>query len=238
MAGYMNTKLTSASGGILEFIGWAVDPEGDQIQQIEVYAGGLPTGLFLNPFDTTAGVFWLQNIPIAPGVPPNEYLFELVATDERGGESTLWPYLNIHSDQPGASWSYSPPAVTTFLSKIRNYLNAADDLDRPVILEGGYYDTHLHEVDGGLLTMLAIVQDTQNDVSTVEVYYEGSPTGLLLYDDGIHGDFGANDGVYGLTMNFGAGVLAGTGGISIPLEIVATDQDGNRSTAWPYLTVE
>jgi len=56
----------------------------------------------------------------------------------------------------------------------------------PFINLAGYLDTDLSWEAGGQFTMLAYVTDIDSPVVSVEVYWDGQPTGLFLEDDGLH----------------------------------------------------
>jgi hypothetical protein len=108
--------------------------------------------------------------------------------------------------------------------------------NRPFIMVGGFWDTQLSESAGGRLTLICYVSDPDGpaDVQGVELYMGEDHTNVFLQDDGNSGDFSAGDGVFGLQMDFTAGqVPAG----QYLLELVATDQSGNESDMWPYLTI-
>jgi len=104
----------------------------------------------------------------------------------------------------------------------------------PFINLAGYLDTDLSWEAGGQFTMLAYVTDIDSPVVSVEVYWDGQPTGLFLEDDGLHSDFGASDGLWGVSFPIEP--------FSLPegeylLELRALDATGRFSDLWPYLTV-
>ena len=106
---------------------------------------------------------------------------------------------------------------------------------RPVIVEAGFLDTTVSESEGGLFKVIAYVVDPDgpNDVRSVQLFYNGQPTGLFLADDGTGGDSVANDSLFTLEMNIGPGMPAGQHRVSL----VAVDADGLRSVEWPYVEV-
>ena len=87
--------------------------------------------------------------------------------------------------------------------------------------------------------MMVLVGDPQglSNILNVRLYVGLSPTGLYLYDDGQHCDFGPGDGVYGFCFDFQPGDLEGAAG-QLLLEAVANDIDGNKSDIWPYLQIK
>jgi len=104
----------------------------------------------------------------------------------------------------------------------------------PFIMLAGYMDTDISYQDGGTLHMLAYVMDPDSAVSNVQIYYDGLPTGVYLFDDGQSGDFGIGDSLWGLQLDIPPfTVPAG----DYLLELCAEDVDGNRSDIWPYLTI-
>lgn len=111
-------------------------------------------------------------------------------------------------------------------------VNVTVDRIPPFILAAGFWDTYISSSQGGHLTFIAVCTD--EDVASIEIYYEGTPTGVYLVDDGTQGDWAPNDYLYTLAIpNVGPGAPAG----QYLVELVATDLAGNKSTAWPYLEI-
>ncbi len=243
MAGYLGTQITSQSGGYLDLVAWTSDADGT-VEEVEVWYQGSPTGLKLPELGGSQGIYWLSDVFIEPGIPPVELLIELKATDDRGGISYLWPFLEI-SEGEGGDKGFGSGAD---LFAVANDWRILYDLaviassrggDAPNILAAGYFDTELSEDRGGILRILAAVSDPQGlgNIMEVQLYFAGQPAGLYFFDDGYHGDFARGDGVYGLSIAFGRGDLEGASGAYL-LEIRARDLDGNQSHLWPYLTIE
>ncbi|HUT04062.1 MAG TPA: choice-of-anchor X domain-containing protein [bacterium] len=105
----------------------------------------------------------------------------------------------------------------------------------PLILGGGFVGSVVNSSTGGSLTVMAIVDPYtgSGEIEKVELSYKGIPTGILLYDDGTHGDDVAGDNTFHNTIDVEPGLAAG----NYVLEIVATDTDGNQSPVFPYVTV-
>lgn len=105
----------------------------------------------------------------------------------------------------------------------------------PLIRWAGYMNSFIDSTSGGRLYCLAHVVDSQNNAMFVEVRYWGNPTGLMLYDNGTHGDFRPGDDWYTLIMdNVPSGAAAG----EYRLEFVGIDSGGRESLVWPYFTSE
>ncbi len=104
----------------------------------------------------------------------------------------------------------------------------------PVIAMAGYMDTDVSWLYGGYFRMLAWVYSPDDAVESVEIYFEGRPTGVFLKDDGMSSDYGAGNSLYGLTFYIAPHQM-------IPgdytLELRARDTRGFESDLWPYLMV-
>jgi len=101
MAGYMDTDISWRYGGNLSMLAWVWDID-DDVDVVEIYFEGEPTGVFLhddgNSGDFEAGdsLFGIS-IEIPPKtVTPGDYQLELRAHDFMDNYSDLWPYLTIH----------------------------------------------------------------------------------------------------------------------------------------------
>jgi len=105
----------------------------------------------------------------------------------------------------------------------------------PLILAGGFMGSVVDSSTGGELTIMAVVDPYTGygQIESVELFYMGIPAGILLYDDGTHGDDVAGDNMFHATIDVEPGLATG----SYILEIVATDTDGNQSPVFPYVTV-
>lgn len=104
----------------------------------------------------------------------------------------------------------------------------------PILLLGGYWDTNITRAYGGIMMLIAYVTDRDNDVTKVEVFYQGIPTGFILYDNGTHGDWRPGDRLYTNNLQIGAGYPPNR----FLLEIQAIDIGGRVSHFWPYIPVK
>lgn len=132
-------------------------------------------------------------------------------------------------DQPATG-----PQWTLLAMETRKWFGADPDNQIPIIMMAGYMDSDISWMDGGTLRILAWVVDPEEDPLTVEIFFGGEPTGVMLLDDGEHGDFGAEDGLFGLTMEVPERSLPPADYL---LELAARDHHGNQSDLWPYLTI-
>jgi hypothetical protein len=235
VAGWWDTYVTSSSGGTITMVALCQD---EDVESVQIYYDGVPTGVFLVDDGTQGdqtpgdGLFTLS-VAAGPGLAPAAYLLELVAVDQAGNESMVWPYLEIYAED-----IYARPLArgVTWVEQMRNYVaGRPGDGASPMIYVGGYWDTRISTQSGGNLTILALVLDPQGpaDISRVELYVMGTPTGVTLADDGAQGDWAANDGLYTLA----APVDPGLDPARYLVETVATDINGNRSMTYPYLEI-
>ncbi len=100
-AGYTYSYMTT-SGGVVRIEALVDDPDGvDDVETVEVFVDGYPTGLFLRndgmdgdgaPEDN---VFTYQIFLGSDVFASGRYLYELKAFDWAGNESNIWPYIEI-----------------------------------------------------------------------------------------------------------------------------------------------
>jgi PKD repeat protein/photosystem II stability/assembly factor-like uncharacterized protein len=106
-------------------------------------------------------------------------------------------------------------------------LSWAFTVDRPPqILAAGLWNTDLTTA-GGAFTLLAVALDS--DIDRLEV-----APGVLLWDDGTNGDWGAGDGLFTLALDEVGGGIAPA---QYTLPITAYDNAGQASTTWPWLAI-
>ena len=107
------------------------------------------------------------------------------------------------------------------------------DTFSPSIVLAGYWNTSLAAPAGGTLVLVAL--STDPDVKHVEVTYQGTATGIFLYDDGSNNDLSAaNDGFFGVKIPVAAPVAPLA---HVRLDLQAVDEAGNASVSWPLLHV-
>lgn len=100
----------------------------------------------------------------------------------------------------------------------------------PIIRLAGWFDTAMTSSGGGQVRLLAWVFDPDGleHIAQVEIFAGNTPTGVMLRDDGLSGDFGPGDGVFGMQIEAGQGIASGQYGVGIR----ATDIDGNTGALY------
>lgn len=237
MAGYGDTYLTGTGGGSLDIIAWAMDAGGDEVSSVEMYLYGEPLNFQIPGIG--GGIFQLT-LPLPGGMSPFQQIFELVAVDEKGTLSTLWPYLNVRqpawSAQMNTGYEYweRPVDITPWWQYRSQFIGDPPTGSGPFIYAAGYNMSAISTESGGMLNMVAMAIDYQAQITGVELYFAGMPTGLMLKDDGKSGDFAAGDGIYGMNFNLTAGSMPP---MDYQLELKAYNSAGQESDLWPYLVV-
>ncbi|MCD4653633.1 hypothetical protein K8T06_06825, partial [bacterium] len=235
MAGYGDTYIDH-TGGNLDIIAWAMDADGDIIDSVEMYYGGQTLNFPLPSLGD--GIFQIT-LPLPAGMVPFQEVFELVAIDDKGTPSGLWPYLNVRQTAWSASgydyWMQQHIAgvVPWWYTKSRTIANPPDG-NGPFIYAAGYNMSRVSTEAGGELNLIAMAIDYQDQITGMELFYAGMPTGLFLKDDGKSGDFAAADGVFGMKFSLGAGSMPA---MDYLLEVRAYNNAGQESDIWPYFTV-
>ncbi len=255
-AGYGDTRLSTCEGGML-VLNAAIDDQVEQdnlIASVEMMYNHIPMDIYLRD-DGLGGdragqddVYSIQ-LPIIPGAPAGDYLIELITFTDNGQASSIWPYLTVWGDeQQGANESapYTIPPITPWYAMENELINQPPaapeekgysryDSTAPIIDMAGYEDTYITNRDGGLITMRAYVKAgnyNAQDIS-VEVYYQGMPTGIMLNYVGVDNTYTNGDYVYENSTEIIPGIPPG----EYLLELVATNPQGEKSITWPYARV-
>lgn len=236
-AGWWQTELSAENGGELQFLLFVLDPQGPQdITRVELLYEGIPTGFMLEPgggdlgFDPGSGIYGFS-YPVDPRSIEKGYYSIQIEVEDSTGNLTRWPYLEIFDANGSAPVSEQP-----FIPLLAN--DVSDE--SPMILVGGYWDTRLTEIDGGILTIISyvLVRDGSWEPPVIELAYAGIPTGIYLSDAGHPGGTGdpvADDNLYTWKTIIPPDVLDGFAG-TYPFTIVAISEEGNKSE-WPFLWV-
>ncbi|MBN2054476.1 S8 family serine peptidase [bacterium] len=144
------------------------------------------------------------------------------AMDHGHRVSAVWPYIDVSGAHP-VSWSPPGPAPPS----------GEYDADGPAILAAGFDLSRLDAENGGGLTILAYpVSPVGDEIAQVELYQEDAATGMLLYDDGGHGDWRSGDGVYGIQILLPPDAVAPG---SYRIQIRAVDIHARGGLLWPRL---
>jgi hypothetical protein len=265
LAGFGVTNITNANGGTLSIYALCEDQDGT-VDHVDIYLGGQDTGADLA--DKNKDGVWdfvLPNVPSGLGKGA-EFVFELVAVDNEGNESDMWPYLTVHSELP--KFPAKTESVIPWLDKklnnsefnepykftltksmadtmVRKAIAAypQNPLDVPAILVGGYWNTFLEATSEEEFTMLnitAIIWEAGSDIDTVEVF-ENMDTGSPFMDYESNAVVLNDSGSSG-DQKAGDGwwtymnVTQSDAGI-IELGIVATDDNNKKSDMWPKVVI-
>ncbi len=94
LAGYWDTYITSADGGIFNLFVYAGASDFSPAERVEFYLGGMPTGVDVPVLDPALGSFGMFGIPMEPGMDPAVILVEYMAF-KGDMSSELCPYLNV-----------------------------------------------------------------------------------------------------------------------------------------------
>jgi hypothetical protein len=237
-AGYGSSWISGDEGGKLQLIAVA-DDEGDptDVLAVRVHYDGLPTPILLRDdgehgdFAPGDNIFGIE-LEIEPGFRPSSFLLQLRASDRSGTYSDLWPYLSIEGEfyrSPPASPSPEEMMAIAMFGDL-----GEENPHRPRVLYAGYDGTKLSADQGGVVSLLALVDSPVDEpIERVELYLGVTPTGVELFDDGEHGDYAPGDRVYGLQVEIDGPVPPG----DHLLSIVAEDAAGRLSPPWPYLVI-
>ncbi len=239
-AGWMYSKVSYSRGGWVNLLALVKGMDTDYVRLY--YFDGY------NIIDTNYNMTLVEDIDpyklyeirvhgIEPHVVyPGNYLFGLVAVDKAGNRSEMWPFFDLSQGYYNSSYSgYNPP---DWYYDYQHDLNNESDYtgsNTPRVLVGGYWDTRWVDEYPEQFTMIAWVEPKET-IASVEIYYRGMPTGVLLRDDGEEGDFVAGDGLYTLYIDSVDPYVVPP--VMYLLEIVATDIYGNKSFLYPFLRVE
>ncbi len=187
-------------------------PEGaDRIDAVELYLENFPTLIELyddgTHGDGIAGDHRYNRelrIP-AYGVPPQEYSMYVVAFDTYGQPSESAPYRLAVEGDDGAG-----PAI----------------LGRHV----WYSMVRSGEENVGFIWLLAYAPNVGAE-GRVELLYDGLPTNLELFDDGLHHDINAGDDIYGTFVLLDGSTISGP--IELRFEVRAVNGSGVAGRPWP-----
>ncbi len=244
LGGYLTSYISQSAGGSITLAALC-RPE---VEHVELTVGGMGTGIFLyddgTMGDIAAGdnLYMVSFTGLPPGTPAGDYLVEMTAEDSYGNSYT-WPYFDIYG--PSASYQAFEVLDTARYDWLVNYSEVLNGTGYegtskqsvPFILAGGYWDTLVTTPEGGVFNMLAIPLDSIgggcDDISSLEIYFGGQGTGVLLLDNGSSGDWAPGDCVYGLY----APIEAGISPLRAILELRAFQTDGAQSGMYPYLNI-
>jgi hypothetical protein len=244
LAGVNPNAVEIEKGGFFNITARVVDPDGiEDIDRVELRYQGVSLGIQLiddgrhGDAEGNDGLFGAQFYWGKKTGVPGRYCIELVAVDQSGIESDPWPYLTINDGMnlelfDAENWigpeihEHNDPLLSEFDYDFVATVNA------PQIAMGGWAFSNFRQFRSNHGELVALVFDPEgsNDINLVELFYQGYPTGLVLFENNT-GSYCSVPGCY----SFSWGMKADFPGAFL-FEISATDRNGNRSYPWPYLT--
>ena len=225
-AGYADSSITHQEGGKLSLYAMVEDPDGlDDIERVAVRCSDVPGSLDLD--EILPGIYYTQ-IDVGPGLKQGQYLLELRASDRMGNVSAVSPYFAVRG------WGLEWPSYTE-ASQAANWTFDDSARQGPLVLAAGYLSSGITSFGGGELTLVALVAPGPSGfpVAQVDVYLDGVPIGAQLSDDGLHGDFNAGDGIFGLEVPIPPGEVPG----NYLVGLRAVDEGGLSGPMWPFVSV-
>ncbi len=177
----------------------------------------------------TATPTWTQTPTSSPTMTPTN---SPTPTKTPTATSTLEPTWT-ETSTPSRTPTETPPYTNTPTATCTPTITPTPKAT-PAVMLGGYWDTRaIGNLPPINITLLALVSDSEgiSNISKVELLFQGTGTGLFLYDDGQHGDLAAGDGIYGFLVSVQEGIPSGY----YPLEVRAANKQGRFSLIWPYL---
>ncbi len=123
----------------------------------------------------------------------------------------LMPYVFYHTQNDGV-WLH------------------VEDLPPNVMLGGAHFDNSSSKA-----CFNAWVKDVSGheNIVSVEILYDGLETGLILFDDGTHGDAQASDGLFSVEIPVESAFPV----LNLPFSFRAEDENGMESTVWPSIKI-
>jgi len=253
-AGFGHTYLSAHLPGTFEahaLIAPGLRPDGSHapIARVELLYSFSPV---MQLYKSSQPNYFSLQIPIPAGVLPPANLpidFQLRAVDEDGRTSLYWPFLQVRGPELGCPEPYeygfygaenTTGAKPTALSQLQNTAQSARTVPLapiPVIFAGGFELTDINSITPCELQISAVpLPSASSPLSRVEVFYAGIPTGVLLNDQGVDGDYAAADGVFSVRVPIDPQQVGLEAGMFL-LNIVARTADGQSSDPWPRLII-
>lgn len=147
------------------------------------------------------------------------------------------PVTNAHLLAPGeynVTIAFNRLSSYFFVS-LSGYLSVSGErpANPPRILLAGWWDSVLRSYTGSVRPRV-VLSDPDQDATRVDLLVAGQPTGLVLTDRGETQDGNPRDGFFADNLNVTTKLWPTP---PVLIEMVALDQNGNRSGVWPYLNV-
>lgn len=235
LAGWWDTDVSSAHGGVARLVAW-VDALPGEGTRCWVFYQGQPTGLELHDNgldgdDLAGDGLYSLRLELPPGLPAGQLLIELVAETAAGLRGLPWPYRHVQSVYGGGRWGDGVVPQQSWLAAAQRFTTRGTEDPALAIWAGGYLgQPFLTERDSRFTAYLF----QPNIGAEMELYYAGMPTGIRLFDTGFYEDFGTRDGIYASPLAFARRYLLPPG--EYLLEARAS-KEGRLGPLYPYLTI-
>lgn len=96
LGGYLNTQLSTSSGGLITLNAFAMSTDSKPMDSFELLYIGQPLGISLEPVFHDGSIYLFQwQLNLAPPLMPLEVILQGRAINIDGWRSGLWPYLNV-----------------------------------------------------------------------------------------------------------------------------------------------
>jgi hypothetical protein len=269
--GMYDSLITSGGGGDMTLLAYVVDLHGT-VQNVELYFEDLPTGVYLTDgghpaFPAGLGLYALY-APLGPlHTGYLEIPFQLVANDNAGRQSAMWPYLHMMEDVPGAGTrsAIRPGSLDRYFAlKHQQFLEQTEipwerrqpstSPNRPQILCAGYTAHPQTDFEFGARNWLtAIIIDPNDkagysDIALVELIYGDEKYPMIntgIANEGFADELELSPVIWGIDLTWYGEQTDPDGPEGEQhwpagpqvLKIQAVDRDGHASDIWPYFTI-
>lgn len=197
----------------LAIVAWVVDGNRD-IARVTASIPGFP----IIPLTGTDSLYSARIPEIEAG---STTRISIQAVDYEGIASDPWPLLSCGQESSDHQASQTH----------QNRLEPEDAEDGPAILLAGYNLSRVTGEHGGAVQIIAYpVSPLAAPIAAVEIVSDGRSIGQLLHDDGVHGDFAAHDGFFGLALMIPPEALQPG---RYQVELRAWDEQGRAGPVWP-----
>jgi len=181
----------------------------DYIDSVELYLDdNIPLQFYLND-DNNDGRYTTELYFTTADSPLGQFHLNIVAFGKDGSPSEMAPYEIQFNEDP---------------------VHVKPEID------GKHFWFSMLEAGKNEMGFLWILTRVSHDygidhIDKVQLLCEDVPTGIELYDDGLHQDLAAHDGYYGIMILYNGAQIPEP--VEVVLGIQAIDKEGEKSHIWP-----